>query len=390
MFHAGGASGTPAPVDMTAPTRLRRSPLALTRQRAARLHRWVGLAVCAFWLLQAVTGVLSVFHWELEDAVLSHAWQPTNLHAIEARLLKLAPPGSARHVTTVWTTAGLPDRYDVTVADEGSGRKFAIRIAGDGTILRVKDKNDRGFLDRIVGLHQTLLMGDTGRWIVAISGLLLITNLLLGLRAAWPAAGRWRATLFPKPARGAAARVFVWHRALGLMLVVPGLVLVAAGIAREFEDGLSSLIGAHAPALEPQPALGPRDVGFAAAAAAALAATHARSLTMVVMPTAGDATYKVRVLAPAEARRAYGTSVIFVDAARGTVRGIFPAASAPLPRRFMDALYAIHTGEIGGLVGRLIVLMTGIWLSTMVVLGVLLWRLRRRSRAKTAPSQRAA
>jgi len=39
-----------------------------------RLHRWIGLIFAAFWLLQAVTGALIVFHWEAEDAILeSHS-----------------------------------------------------------------------------------------------------------------------------------------------------------------------------------------------------------------------------------------------------------------------------------------------------------------------------
>jgi uncharacterized iron-regulated membrane protein len=41
----------------------------------------------------------------------------------------------------------------------------------------------------------------------------------------------------------------------------------------------------------------------------------------------------------------------------------------------------VHTGELGGLAGRLLALAIGAWLVTMVVIGVLLW-LRRRPRRK--------
>lgn len=358
--------------------------LHLTRLRAIRIHRWVGLLACAFWFIQAATGLLSVFHWELEDLSISSLRTATDLPAIQARLEELVPANSRRRISMIWTSAGLPDRYDVWVEDEAGGPASKFRIAGDGTVLRMKTAGTQNFFDYVVELHQSLLAGKRGRWIVGLGGVLLISNLLLGLRAAWPTRRRWRAALLPRRTASAHGRLYSLHRALGLMAALPALILFAAGTSLAYKDSLSAMIGAQAPSMVPQPSSRDRSrIGFAAAVEAAFAAAHTRRLTAVEMPTDEDATYRIRVLGPGELRRAIGTTRVFVDANTGAVRGISTAASQGVPQRFINGLYTIHTGEMAGLAGRLVVLAVGTWLLTMIVLGLRMWRGRVRHLSTT-------
>jgi uncharacterized iron-regulated membrane protein len=333
---------------------------------------------------------LSVFHWELEDASVSAAWKPTDLHAMEARLDGLAPPGSGKQVSMIWTTAGLADRYDVWVKDSREGRTSLIRIAGDGTVLRVRDSGSRNVFAFVIELHQSLLAGKRGRWIVGLSGLLLISSLALGLRSAWPKEGRWRAALWPKKGRSPHGRLLGWHRSLGLVFALPALVLFAAGTALAYKDSLSPIIGARPPTMAANPSTQFRSTGFENAVEAAFAAAHTRRLSAVEMPADEDATYRIRVLAPGEHRRAFGTTTIFIDARSGAVRGVFPPFSQPIGQRLINALYAIHTGEIGGPAGRLLVLAVGAWLMTMLVLGLRMWLLKTRNSAKSLGSGSAS
>jgi uncharacterized iron-regulated membrane protein len=352
------------------------------RSRLIAAHRWLGVAAAAFWLLQAATGILIVFHWELDDATLAGPRAVTDLPALEARLAALAPAQSGRHVTSIWTSAGARDRYDVHVAQADGGSRV-IRIAGDGTVLRDMDGKDRTATDTIVVLHQTLLAGKAGGWIVGISGVLLLSNLAAGAFVAWPRRGNWARAVVPIRSGGPTARAYSWHRALGLIGVVPAILLVSAGILRVFEDGTARLIGTVPIKMAAQP--GEPRIGFAAAIEAALRAMPGSTLTAVTgMPGSDDATWRIRLLAPDERRRAYGMSTVFVDAIGGRVRGIYPASAAPLANGFMDTLYAIHTGEVAGIFGRLLVLTTGLWLATMIVLGVILWQRRRRPRPARA------
>jgi uncharacterized iron-regulated membrane protein len=360
---------------MNAPTDKGRPPL---RRQMLTAHRWLSLGAAFFWLVQAITGVLIVFHWEINDASVSSLHRPTDLAAIERRIDTLAPDGSGAKVNAVWTTAGLADRYNIIVEDAG-GTGRTVRVAGDGTPLQSLGDDESTMMGPLVVFHHDLFGGPWGSWIVAISGILLTTNLCLGLVAAWPKRGWWRTALKPVNKGPTVARLFSWHRALGLWVIVPAFVIVITGTLMKFEGGLSELVGAEQVSLPPNPATG-APVGFARAASAGLAAIPGSTLTAISWPKDDDATYTVRLNAPGEIRRAYGGSMVLVDANNGTVRGTFPIAEADAARGFMSALFPIHTGESAGLIGRLLSIAIGLWLITMIVAGTLLWARRNKPR----------
>lgn len=348
-----------------------------TRRRLISIHRWLGLGAALFWLVQAITGMAIVFHWEIRDAGLSDLHRPTDLAAIERRIMALAPPGTKASPGSLWTSAGFPDRYDIYFTDR-DGIDRSVRIAGDGTILRGPADDGDDIPTLLVLIHHDLLADDIGEWIVGISGLLLASNLIAGLAVAWPRRGSWRAALRPTVRGPAAARLYAWHRAFGLWLVAPALLIVSTGVMLRFQDGLGGLVGASDPVL---PAIAPAGdrISFAAAAAAALKAIPGSTLTSASFPGTEDATYRFRLRAPGEIRRAYGAGIVFVNANDGSVRGIFPIEEADGPRAFMSALFPVHTGEFAGLGGRLFAFAIGAWLAMMIIVGVLLW-LRRRQR----------
>ena len=361
---------------MTAPAPPARPSLRRTLLKA---HRWLSLGAAVFWLLQAVSGILIVFHWEITDAGIAGAHRPTDLAGLERQIDALAPAGGDVAVKSVWTAAGAADRYNIILEDAaGNGR--TVRVAGDGTELRTMRDGETSLMGFLVGFHHDLL-GSWGSWIVSISGILLCSNLVLGLIAAWPRRGTWRLALKPATRGPAAARLYTWHRAVGLWAVVPALVIAATGTLLKFEDGVGDLIGAKGVSLPANPPAG-KPVGFATAARAALGAVPGSSLTAVTWPKPDNATYTIRVRAPGEIRRAYGGSVVLVDANNGAVRGAYPIAQAEPARAFMSALFPIHTGEAGGIVGRILSIAIGLWLVTMIVAGTLLWLKRRKPRAR--------
>jgi uncharacterized iron-regulated membrane protein len=341
------------------------------RRQLLAVHRWLSLGAALFWLLQAISGVLIVFHWEINDAAIPGAHRPTGLAAIERRIDAITAGGGT--VTAVWTTAGSAERYNINT------KAGTVRVAGDGTALRTIPKGEGHWIGYVVGFHHDLLGGIWGSWIVAISGILLVGNLLLGIVAAWPRRGTWRLALRPATRGPATARLYSWHRALGLWVAIPALVIALTGTLMKFEDGLGGLLGGEPVSLPANPPAGP-PIGFAAAAGAGLAAIPGSTLTAVIWPKPDDATFTVRLNAPGEIRRTYGASRVLVDANDGTVRGIYPIAEAPAARAFMSALFPIHTGEAGGTIGRLLSIAIGLWLVTMIVAGTLLWAKRRKAK----------
>lgn len=340
------------------------------------VHRWLSLAVAAVWLVQALSGAFLVFHWEFDDWTIAAAHRPTDSQALGQRIEALEAERPGLRVTSMWTSAGAPDRYDITVEDVATGSAESVRVDGAGNILR---RGDAGLISTIVMLHHELLAGNVGSWIVGLSGILLLTNIVLGLKLAWPAAGQWRHTLLPSRMRGTVPTLYGWHRAAGLWLALPAAVSVLCGTLLVFEGGVSRLVGApsYAPTLVEAATPTAAKVAPGQAIETALARYPGSTIAGVAMPSAEEPWYRIRVRQPDELRRAYGVTTLFVSASSGRIIGDFSAFEAPLARKFMDLLFPFHTGEAGGTAGRFFVVAIGLWLATMVALGIGLWWTRR-------------
>lgn len=351
-------------------------------------HRWASLVAALFWLLQAATGIFAVFHWEIDDATLAGASRPLDLAAVARRAAELAAPGSGRHVDSIWSTAGAPNRFDIFLEATPPERGQVVRVDGAGTVLRIRVDGERisagGLVDTLVLLHQTLLAGDAGKWIVGTSGLLLLGNIALGAILAWPRRGQWRRALRPAGAQAGPARLYSWHRALGLWAMLPAACLVAAGVLLAFESTTERLVAASPvdpPALV-MPAGSAPVVGMAEAAQIALARYPGAALSGVGFPATDSAVWSVRLRQAAELRRAYGKTRVYVSAIDGRVVAEFDALASTAGRRLMDSLFSFHTGEMAGLPGRIAAAGIGIWLFTMTLLGLRLWSARRELRRR--------
>src|SRR5262245_58000895 len=84
------------------------------------VHRWRSLSVATFWVLQALTGVFLVFHWEIGDALVPGPARTLDLSRFDEALHQLLAEKPGRKISSIWATAGRPGRYDVSI-DEPSG-----------------------------------------------------------------------------------------------------------------------------------------------------------------------------------------------------------------------------------------------------------------------------
>ncbi len=361
-------------------------PVASLKPQLRRIHRYVALTLAVLWLSQALTGLLMVFRWEVDDALFVSAGDSPRLDlaALGSSIAGIEAGPPARDVYQLYPTGGQVGRYDLYVRDVATGRSEVVRVDGAGHVLRRLSNDDivgGGFIQGAASLHQTLFAGDTGKLIIGLSGLLLLSSIVLGIVLAWPArAGQWRAVLIPRAARPGAARRYAWHRAAGLWVSVPALVLLGAGVLLTFESSLERWLGqdGEPPELQAAPPLTGDPIAPAQALEIALRRFPSSELSGAAMPTAERPWYRIRVRQPQEVRRVYGTTVVYVAAADGRVLLAQDAFEAPAARSFLNLLYPVHTGEIGGLPGRLVSLACGAWLLTMLILGLGLWWIRRR------------
>ena len=348
-------------------------------RRLLRLHRSLGLTTLVFWLLQALTGTVLAFRWEIEDALLPGTAAAADLVALGARIEAIIHDGS--RPGALWATADAATRFDIYYTD-AAGADRVMRVDGAGRVLR--DALDAGHFangavfDTLTLLHTRLLAGEAGSWVIAASGLALLVNLVVGLRLAWPAGGGWRRALFARPAGAPAARLYGWHRRLGLWLGLLILPFVVAGILLCFDHGLRERVDEEVPL--PASSTEAVRVSPGTALAIAVAQYPGSKLSMIEMPADGEPWYRVRQRRPGDLSRNWGTSTLFVSAADGRILADHPSQTAPAGRKLIDMIYPFHTGQMAGTAGRVLVLIQGIWLFAMIMLGLQLWRTRRASR----------
>jgi uncharacterized iron-regulated membrane protein len=345
-------------------------------------HKYLGLALGALWLLQALTGVLLTFNGEIGDALLpgaDRALAPARFSAAVAALVAARPHST---LTYIMASEGSPNRYDLLFTDKDDHTR-SVRVDGEGSVLRELPRDYAypapGLFQTAHDFHETLFAGDRGKWFLGLSGCVLLSNLLLAVRLAWPARGQpWRRVLLPGVAGPPAAKFFKWHRALGLCLFVPAIVIVACGVLQEWPADRWLGVNAVAPAVRTstQPNLAP----LGAALATALQRYPGAALSLVEMPGADHPWYRIRLRQSGELHRVYGQTSVFVDAHDGAVLLDRNAFGLPLNEKIANAFYPIHTGEFLGVAGRATSLLCGLSLIAMGVLGAGMWWTRRSAR----------
>lgn len=333
-----------------------------------RLHRLLGILCIALWTLQIGSGIALVFHREM-------AWLPlqSEAHSFDAARFanRVTAIAAERGVapSAVFSLTGGDDRFLLQFGDDLGPRAVdGLGQAIDGRPLLGPEAQLT-----LLRFHRHLLLGSRGEWLVAISGALLMIQLLAG----------WR--LARRPARGGAnpdgrgARR--WHRQGGRWLAPLILLPLCCGVLLVFEGRLQRALGVAEARPASAPSRGDAQIDAAEAIARAIARYPDSRFVGMQWPEAGWPHFTVFLLQLAEPAQTYGATRVVVDAHDGRIA----AASDPLARdavgRALGLLYPLHSGQIGGWPGRLLILLLGVALLSLAGLGL---RLAMRRHSTTA------
>src|SRR5207249_4981083 len=81
------------------------------KRKLRLLHKYLSLTVAALWLMQAVTGALLVFHWELDDWAVAGPQRRLDPVRFGAFLENLQAAHSRQAVKSVYASGGPPGRF---------------------------------------------------------------------------------------------------------------------------------------------------------------------------------------------------------------------------------------------------------------------------------------
>lgn len=361
-----------------------------SRNRLVAIHRYVSLALLAIWFLQFLSGLALVYARTLDDLAIGSASGEVNAPRIDTAIQDLSRTGV--RVEQYFISGGIAGNVDVLGIDRSGVRKVW-RIDGAGRLLRVSSWSDPlpdvAVARLVLIFHKTLFAGEAGRYFVALSAACLLANIGLALKLVWPKRGRWKAVLKPSGEGNQIKRTFEWHRAIGTWTLPAILVIAATGFGLSFMSALERWSGSEAKA--PSSCLSASANGSAISARAvdsAKAAFPDASVVAVTLPGAGSSCYKIQMHRSAEQRRAFGTTVVFVEPRFFKPVRTWDALDADLRVKFVVALYTVHTGEWAGHFGRIADIVFASSFLTLIMLGFLLWLRRRRARRGPAESQK--
>lgn len=343
------------------------------RTLLAWLHLWVGLGVGMLFAVTGLSGSLLVFGEELLQ------WQHPALAAFEPRadgevLAAILERESAQGLRSMQ----LPNaERPVWTGFYGEGRE-RLFAPDDGRLL-LERRTDNDALAWLFELHAHLLGGERGKYVLGVSGWVMLGLLLTGLYLWWPKPGRTRAQL--RVYRGPPTRRWLtWHRSAGVVLLPLLLLSALTGLGMIYHDAARGLLtgifgGSDIPA-PPARAAQRADVAWPAVLARAQAALPGAQLTRTGAPADGSDVVSFRARSLGE-WHPNGRSTVHVDRAGRELLLVHDSTSQRPGARAAEALYPLHIGSVGGAAMKWLTVLAGLLPSFLLVTGFLYWRRRR-------------
>lgn len=354
------------------------------RKWLLRLHLFAGLTVGGLLALIGVTGSLLVFDTEL-DAKLNHQLlqvaAPANgsyasLQAITERVARDFPQ---KQIARVRLPRGGSDACEICFkppADKPATCVYVNPYTTEITGTRIPDESLK---QTIFMLHRKLLNGDTGETVVGVVGIMLLLMSLSGT-ILWLPRTINRRTLkraFSVNRAGWRRMNFDLHKVVGVIAFAFLLTSGATGAYMVFHDALDPLVNTVTRSTpRPRPPASESGKGSLPTLDEILArariALPDAEMTFITLPAKPGAAITVRARVPGE-MHPNGRSIVYFDAANGNLLRTDNALNAPLGTRITNFINPLHTGRVGGIVTRLLLVLTGLVPAFLFMSGVVMW-----------------
>lgn len=366
------------------------------RLRAVLLaaHLYIGLTVGLVFVLAGLTGSFLVFYVEIDRLLNPELFvaQPASARpatyqavydALNARYpersgpwrleLPLAPdrPVMARYYKPA-ETAHLAFAPLMVAIDPYTLNEVNARFWGEYAATWIYD------------LHYTLLMDRAGKVLMFLVGMVFLITMTIGLGLWWPGASKWRRATRMLPRTPSRKRIYDIHTITGvyglvllLALCVTGVVLSKAEWIKPVLDTLSPT--REAPVLVSSPT-GRESIGVDQALAIARQTYPDATPRWIETPDGEHGVFLVRLRSPGEPGNRFPKTQVWIDQYTGRVLHHWSGLRRSAGQAFLDWMHPIHSGEAFGLMGRLMIFLSGFVPLLLWITGFMRWRHKARAR----------
>lgn len=315
---------------------------------AYRWHGRLGWMLAPLLAIQALGGAVLLWMQPLPGPQESPAPVQAWAQAVDRGLAELAQ----RYPAAMFEYVNLPSKVRAPVsvrllASESNESGWVDVDPVDGTAGVLKPDSSQ-VKTVLYGLHERLLLGDAGIWVLRAVALIALVLVFMGLRV-WlrlrhqPASTPWRRL----------------HRLIGPVAILPVAIMLFTGFVLRSPEWTSAALSAWSspapakPAVAAPPSSGTETATLGQAlAAAATALPEARPIRLYP-PRNGQ----MRVRMRGDEWHPIGLNNVFVSTADASVLRMVRAAEQPLSVRYLNVVYPLHIGvmpESAGLPGALL------------------------------------
>ena len=379
---------------------------AKTRQFWIKIHRWLGLAALGFLFVAGATGCFLCFDKRIDaelnqDLFHRHSAGQTLSPAELADRLEAARPdlwitqfplqprrGDNLKVEIQARSSGSKPGFNELFLDPSTGRIVGARLVAPGF-------DRRHIVEGIFQLHQNLVAGTFGRWVMGFAALAWLISNFVGLYLTFPAKKpfwpkwkkKWGIDLKAKLRRF----MLELHNASGLWLLILASVLAYTSVAMNFfNEAFVPAVQAISPAkpsmfdLPANPLVSARRLSFAEALPLGIAAARNDGLKWQPAlerfnPDFG--TYGITFTDNGvENYHLLGPVTYYIDGQSGRLVERDDPYHDSFGRKLTRSLYPLHSGDVAGGLGIGIIFLLGLATAEMCVTGFYTWWKKRESR----------
>lgn len=382
---------------MPAGTRLTNNSRQLPwRKFWLNFHLYLGLSAGLIFVLAGLTGSLLVFYVELDEIINPELQilaaqaqkQPQSYEAIFQSIQHAHPERNAawRLEMPRHPQAMMMARYYTPV--EKAGLSFAPLIAwiNPYTSEVVSSRFWGEFvMTWLFDLHYALLLDETGKILMGITGFILLIPVISGIYLWWPASGKWRQAFSIKRHASKPRFIFDLHKTNGVYSFMVLLLLLISGAVLDLHTVFTPVINYLSPMYQAKTnhsndQAGGSRITLDQAAVIAAACYPEAQLRWIETPNGPIGTYRIVLYQQGEPSLRFPKTTVWIDQYSGTVLSIRDPREEHAGDTFMNWLHPLHNGEIAGMTGRILVFISGFVPVILYVTGIIRWLQKRRAK----------
>jgi uncharacterized iron-regulated membrane protein len=363
------------------------------RHWLVKLHRYSGLLLSLFIVMAGLTGAALAFNDEI-DAWLNpqfyHLAASGPHQPIDALAAKVAQdyPQARLAFFSMEADADAPLQARLRARHEDEALAVDTVFIDPVTAAVVGERNTKAaslapqnLMPFLFRLHRYLLLDKPGAIISGSLGLLWLATLLIGFALAWPKhRSGWRKALSIKRGAGSFRLMYDLHRSVGLVAGVLLVITAFTGAVMNLPDVARPVVASLSPLTKP-PKSSAHDGKPQVSWQQALAAAQASMPLAVPVRIARDdkhSLYQIRMLKRDDIQDS-GSVRVFVDAVDGQVLRSLDPLKGSAGDAFIGVQYGLHTGQLLGLPGKILVAFLGLLPLLFAITGIAIWLKKRKS-----------